>query len=211
MYPEDVRAVAGLSVPYIPMGDTLGLDMFDLLYKDRFFYQLYFQTPGVVEAEVEADFRTALRKIYYSLSGEAPLDAFLVEKPREASLLDGMVDPDPFPAWLTPADLDVYVEAFDASGFTGPINRYRAQRIDFDELRDLRGARIEQPACFIGGERDAVRHFVPGGDLFADPAAGCIDLRVSRIVPGAGHWVQQEAPTETNEALAEFLAGIAPA
>ncbi len=200
-----VRGVAGLSVPYMPMGETLGLDMFDQLYAGRFFYQLYFQAPGVVEAEVEADFETALRKIYFTLSGEAPLDAWLADKPRDAALLEGMTNPDPFPAWLTNDDLAVYVEAFEEGGFTGPINRYRAQRIDFEELRDLRGATVEQPACFIGGERDAVRHFVPGGDLYVEPGRTCADLRVSKLIEGAGHWVQQEAPAETNAALTEFL------
>lgn len=208
IHPDLVRAVAGLSVPYMPMGDSLGLDMFDQLYAGRFFYQLYFQAPGVVEAEVEADLSTALRKIYFTLSGEAPLDAWLAEKPRDAALLDGMTDPDPFPAWLSDADLAVYVEAFEANGFTGPINRYRAQRIDFEELRDLRGAIIDQPACFVGGERDAVRHFVPGGDLYAEPGRACADLRVSRLIANAGHWVQQEAPRETNAALGEFLATL---
>ena len=209
LFPDDVRAVAGLSVPYIPMGDTLGLDMFDQIYAGRFFYQLYFQAPGVVEAEVEPDILTALRKIYFALSGEAPLDTWLAQKPREAKLLDGMTDPKPFPAWLTDDDLAVYVEAFSAGGFTGPINRYRAQRIDFEELTGLRGATLAQPACFIGGERDAVRHFVPGGDLYADPGRGCARFRGSTIIPSAGHWVQQEAPQATNEALAGFLATLA--
>ncbi len=205
LHPEQVRAVAGLSVPYIPASDSLGLDMFDQLYAGRFFYQLYFQAPGVVEAELEADVAAALRKIYFALSGDAPLDAWLADKPRDAKLLDGMADPEPFPSWLTDEDLAVYADAFTSGGFTGPINRYRAQRIDFEELAALRGATVEQPACFVAGERDAVRHFIPGGDLYADPDAACSDLRVSRIIPGAGHWVQQEAPEATNEALAAFL------
>lgn len=205
LHPAHVRAVAGLSVPYIPASDSLGLEMFDRLYAGRFFYQLYFQEPGVVEAELEADVAGALRKIYFALSGDAPLDTWLADKPRDTKLLDGMTDPQPFPSWLTNADLDVYVDAFTAGGFTGPINRYRAQRIDLDELAALRGAVLQQPACFVAGERDAVRHFVPGGDLYAEPGAACSDLRTSTIVPGVGHWVQQEAPETTNEALAAFL------
>ena len=41
--------------------------------------------------------------------------------------------------------------------------------------------------------------------LYADPGAACADLRISTIVPGAGHWVQQEAPEATNQALVAFL------
>jgi pimeloyl-ACP methyl ester carboxylesterase len=30
-------------------------------------------------------------------------------------------------------------------------------------------------------------------------------MRVSKVIEGAGHWVQQEAPEEVNVALLEFL------
>lgn len=206
-YPQLVRAVAGLSVPYLPAGDVMMLDQWEALYPDRFFYQLYFQQPGMVEAEVESDYRGALRKIYYALSGNAPQDGWLKAKPRTARLLDGLADPQPFPEWMSEDDLNVYVEAFTAGGFHGPINRYRAQVLDFEESAAFRGKSIRQPACFIGGAKDAVRHFVPGGDLYADPGAACEDFRGATIIPGIGHWVQQEAPAETNAALEEFLRG----
>ncbi len=207
-HPEAVRAVAGLSVPYMPAGEASFLDIARAIYPDRFFYQLYFQAEGVVEAEVEADFASALRKIYFSLSGDAPADDWLKHKPKDASLLDALVDPDPFPAWMTPEDLDVYVQAFSQSGFRGPINRYRAQDIDALESAPIRGKLIEQPACFIGGDRDAVRHFVPQGDMYADPGAACADFRGATIIPKVGHWVQQEAPAATNAALDQFLKGL---
>ncbi|MFU8815390.1 MAG: alpha/beta fold hydrolase [Pseudomonadales bacterium] len=208
LHPETVRAVAGLSVPYVPAGEVSGLDLMAQLYAGRFFYQLYFQREGVAETELEADVRTALRKIYYTLSGDAPLDAWIAPKPIDARLLDGMTDPQPFPGWLISADLEVFVEAFARGGFRGPINRYRAQRIDFAELAPIRGRHVSQPACFIGGERDVVRHFVPGLDLYADAGAGCDDFRGSTLIPGAGHWVQQEAPEAVNAALDRFLARL---
>jgi len=207
-HPEVVRAVAGLSVPYFPAGDTSLLDLMQKVYAARFFYQVYFQTEGVAEAELERDPRTALRKIHFSLSGDAPLDDWLKQKPADAGLLDGMVDPDPFPDWMTTKDLQVYVEAFSDGGFRGPLNRYRAQTIDAEESEAVRGSMVSQPSCFIGGERDAIRHFIPGGDLYGDPGAGCSDFRGGTIVPGIGHWVQQEAPVPTNTALEQFLDGL---
>jgi len=208
LYPNAVRAVAGLSVPYIPAGDAPLLDMLGQLYAGRFFYQLYFQQEGIVEAELEADLEGALRKIYFALSGDAPLNKWIETKPADAKLLDGMENPETFPAWLTDKDLNVYLEAFAAGGLRGPINRYRAQRLDFEQLAALRGKPVTQPACFIGGERDAVRSFIPGGDLYADPGAACSDFRGSTIIADAGHWVQQEAPAATNQALAAFLATL---
>jgi pimeloyl-ACP methyl ester carboxylesterase len=208
LHPDKIAAVAGLSVPYVPRGEGSFVSLAKTIYVGRFFYQAYFQAEGVAEAELEADLRTGLRKVYFTLSGEAPLNKWLEVKPPDAKLLDGMEDPQPFPAWMSEADLDVYVNAFAAGGLRGPLNRYRAQEIDFAEHAELAGKPVTQPACFIGGERDAVRSFIPGLDLYADPGAACADFRGSTIVPGAGHWVQQEAPAAVNAALETFLAGL---
>lgn len=208
LYPDKVRAVAGLSVPHGAGGGASILEFWRTLYTGRFFYQLYFQAPGVAEAEMEADIPTALRKVYFALSGDTHLDAWLDVKPPDAKLLDGMTDPQPFPAWLTAADLQVYVDAFRAGGFRGPLNRYRAQDIDVAEMAGVAGGTIPQPSFFVAGERDAVRHFVPGIDLYANPGAACADFKGSMIIPKVGHWVQQEAPAATNAALEGFLAQL---
>jgi len=208
LYPNKVTAVAGLSVPYRPRGPASFVEMAKAIYKDRFFYQLYFQHEGVAEAEFEADVTTGLRKGYFALSGAAPLNKWLEQKPADAKLLDGMIDPQPFPDWMSAKDLQVYVDAFRAGGFRGQLNRYRAQAIDFQELAEYAGKPVTQPACFIAGERDPVRAFVPGMDLYADAGTACADFRGSTILPGIGHWVQQEAPAETNAALERFLKGL---
>lgn len=205
LHPQQFRAVAGLSVPYAPGSGTSSLDLWRALYPDRFFYQLAIEPPGNVEAEMSADIASGLRKIYFALSGNAPIDEWLKHKPADAGLLDDLVDPQPFPAWLSDDDLQIYISAFQQSGFHGPFNRYRAQTLDAADLTDIQGSRISQPCCFIGGERDAVRHFIPGGDLYADPGAGCEDFRGTTLIPEVGHWVQQEAPEATNAALEAFL------
>ena len=205
LYPNKVAAVAGLSVPYRPRGPAPFIDMAKAIYKNRFFYQLYFQKEGVAEAELEADIPVGLRKAYFSLSGSAPLNNWLQHKSPDSKLLDGMVDPQPFPGWLSEKDLQVYVEAFRAGGFRGPLNRYRAQNIDFQEMADFAGKPVTQPSCFVAGERDPVRSFIPEMDLYENVGAACTDFRGSVILPGIGHWVQQEAPAETNLALEEFV------
>jgi pimeloyl-ACP methyl ester carboxylesterase len=208
LYPAKVRAVAGLSVPYFPRGRAPFIDVARLAYKGRFFYQLYFQQAGVAEAELEADVAGALRRIFFGLSGDAPLNKWIERKPPDAKLLDGLIDPRPFPGWMSGADLGIYLEAFRAGGFHGPLNRYRAEEIDFNDLAQLRGRSIMQPSTFVAGERDAVRAFIPELDLYADPGIACADFRGSTIVPGVGHWVQQEAPTQTNEALEAFVRAL---
>src|SRR5262249_34258661 len=154
------------------------------IYKDRFFYQLYFQTPGIAEAELEADVRTSLRKIYYGASGEGMKAGARADKPADARLLDGLTDPDPFPGWLTSADLDYYVREIQQSGFRGPLNRYRTSELDFAQQAVVADQRIEQPAAFIAGTLDPVLRFVPGLDLIE------IDARSDgrSAAPQAARW-----------------------
>ena len=205
LHPQRVRAVAAMSVPYSPRGKMSSMALWRQLYPTRFFYQLYFQKPGVAEAEFEADIRTALRKIYYSGSGDAPNSMFKADKPRDARMLDDMPSPDIFPPWLTESDLDYYAAQFAKNGFRGTLNRYRNQDRDWENLTALEGARITPPACFIAGSRDAVLRFVPGVDMVENMKRWVDDLRVCEIIDGAGHWVQQERPKEVNVALLKFL------
>jgi pimeloyl-ACP methyl ester carboxylesterase len=209
LHADSVAAVVGLSVPYTPVGPVSAMDLFDLLYADKFFYMKYFQAPGVAEAELGADTARSLRMVWYSASADGN-GAMIRDKPADATMLDGLIDPDPFPSWSTPEDLAVYVEAFEAGGWTGPLNRYRAQGVDAEQLGNQTepGPLIQQPAAFVGGEFDPVRNFAPGVDFFANPGAKCADFRGATIVPGAGHWVQQEAPEETNQALEAFVSGL---
>ena len=207
LHPERVAAVAGLSVPFFQRGPQSSIDNWKALYGDGFFYQLYFQEEGVAEAAFEADIRTALRKVYYAISGDgehAPLHSLSATEPLE-DLLATMVDPDPFPAWLTDEDLDYYTEAFASGGFRGPLNRYRAQQRDWELLPQLSELEVQQPSYFIGGALDPVRTFVPGTDLYAAPEANCTDFRGSTIIDGEGHWIQQEAPEEVTRLLLRFL------
>lgn len=208
LHPDKVSAVAGLSVPYMPVGPTSSLELWQQMYADngKFFYQLYFlNNPGGAEAELGADSTRSVRMIYYSGAGESAGAGLIAEKPADAKMLDGLIDPDPFPAWATPEDLAVYGDAFDRSGWHGPLNRYRAQTIDADELGSLPNPELHMPTAFIGGEHDPVRRFVPGVDVFAMADGHCTDFRGATIVDGAGHWIQQEAPQATNVALQAFV------
>jgi epoxide hydrolase A/B len=207
-FPAQVSAVAGLSVPHLGRGLMPRVELFRRIYKDRFFYQLYFQKPGEAEAELETDVRTSLRKVYYWASGDAARAGLKVDKPANARLLDGLPDPVPFPSWLTEADLDYYTEQFQHGGFRGPLNRYRTSDIDFVQQDEIKDKKIAQPAAFIAGSFDPVLRFVPGVDMVELMRKQVLDLRFVELIDGAGHWVQQERPAEVNSALLKFLRGL---
>ena len=102
LHADKVSAVAGLSVPYLPIGPDSAMELWDLVYADKFFYMKYFQAPGVAEAELGADTARSLRMVWYSASADGR-GAMIMDKPADATMLDGLVDPDPFPAWSTPS------------------------------------------------------------------------------------------------------------
>ena len=208
LHPDRVRAVAALSVPYSPRGKMSSIALWRQIYAGRFFYQIYFQEPGLAEAEFEADIRTALRKIYFSGSGDAPKGMFRSDKAPDARMLDDLPDRSVLPKWLTEQDVDYYVSQFARSGFRGPLNRYRNQERDWERLTGLGGARITRPACFIAGSRDGVLRFVPNVDLVENMKRWIDDLRVCEIIDGAGHWIQQERPDEVTGLLLAFLATL---
>ena len=207
--PDRVRAVAGLSVPYRPATGMPLIDIFDQLYAGRFFYMLYFNRLGVPEADFGADLRGALKRVFYALSGDAPLNCWLPDAPRDATLLPLLPDPPEGPlGFITDADLDALSASFARTSMVGAFNRYRASALDAEDSADIIGAPVTQPSHFIAGERDPVRAFVPGADGYVDPGAACTDFRGSTIVPGAGHWVHQERPAETNNVLLAFLQSL---
>lgn len=206
LHPERVRGVVGMSVPFGGRGKASPIGRLRETFKDGFFYMLYFQEPGVAEAELEADVRRSLRAFYWSASGDAPLGAAFTPAPKSAKLLDTMQDPGVLPAWLTEADFSHFVREFDASGFRGPLNWYRNFDRSFERTAALDGRRIEQPALFVAGERDPVLAWSRGA-LERMPQL-MPKLTRTLLLPGSGHWVQQERPAEVSEALLAFLAAL---
>jgi pimeloyl-ACP methyl ester carboxylesterase len=201
--PERVRAVVGLSVPHLGRAPMPPTQLFRAMFDGRWFYVLYFQDPGVAEVELEADVPKTLRAIY---GGEAldPMAAANRSKRPGDGLLTGIDVPDTPPAWLTEGDLAHYSGEAAASGFRGGLNRYRNMDRDWEELPGLATAKILQPALFIVGERDPGRSIAP-----SDPMLEWVpNLREVCVVPGAGHWVQQERPAEVNAALLAFLQAL---
>jgi pimeloyl-ACP methyl ester carboxylesterase len=207
LHRERVSAAIGMSVPHFGRGSQPAIETLRAIFADRFFYQVYFQEPGPAERELEADVRTALRKIYFGGSGELRDTArgSFSHKPAGAGMLDGMIDQ--MPSWLTEQDLDYFAGEFEQSGFRGPLNRYRNYERDWAALPQL-SEQITQPALFITGKRDPVLHFIPGLDVLEFVTPLYDDLRGKVTLEGVGHWTQQERPEPVTRAILEFLRGL---
>ena len=211
--PDRFRAVIGLSVPYRPRGSVAPTTVMPQTDEAQF-YQLYFQTPGTAEAELEADTRGSIRKILYGWSGEMPrraaddAPAGIGMVPRSGGLLTRIPDPQALPAWLTEADLEIYVEQFRNTGFRGGLNWYRNMDRNWELMAAFTRAPVTVPALFVAGELDPVMAFPRMKEAVADLARFIPQLRATILLPGCGHWTQQERPDQVNAAMIEFLRGL---
>ena len=206
--PDLFRGCALLSVPYFPRGAVRPSAMWKMIEgEDKWFYQHYFQEPGRVEADFEADLRKTFKKVLYGASGDALLgDRFEHLFPRDKRPLDMIREPERLPAWLTEADVDFFAAEFKRSGFRGGFNWYRNVERNWELTAFLDGAKLRQPSMFAAGEHDVVLRMVP--DALALVDAGMVQCRSKTVIPGAGHWIQQERPREINDLLIAFLKGL---
>jgi pimeloyl-ACP methyl ester carboxylesterase len=200
--PDRVRALVNMSVPHLPRGDVPPIEALRNLVGDNFFYILYFQQLGVADAELGGDPARTMRRLLAgaALRAEAPPDPALFA-PDGRGFVDRLPEPDGLPDWLTTAELDHYVSEFRRTGFTGGLNWYRNLDRNWASTDELAGATVRVPSLFVGGALDPVVIMSPPAVAHASLA----DHRGDVLVPGAGHWVQQESADEVNRALVGFL------
>ena len=216
MRPDVFRAVAAMSVPYLPPIGALpeGMTISDIsrmVAGDRNYYRLYFQEPGLAEAELEADVRRSVLGFLYTVSGDIIRDGAATASsdghfPAGETFVDQFVIPSTLPSWLTEADLDFYVSELSRSGFRGGLNWYRNIDLLPSILAPFFGATIRQPSCYVAGEYDLIAgNTTEALDVMRQVLP---DLREFEIFAGAGHWIQQERAAEVSAVLVRFLQSL---
>lgn len=208
--PDLFRAVVGLSVPFQPRRPkgppTAAMAAITKRAGLGDLYISRFQADDAHQP-FDADPATALRKMFYAYDGATPDDrqstGFM---PDGVSLTDSIADDATRPPWMSETHFREYVDAFAAGGFRGPVDWYRNLDRNWALTAFLQDQRIRQPALFVVGERDPVRHYA--GPHEAGQKDWLTDLRAQVVVPGAGHWLQQERPDEVNRLLLDFLTGL---
>jgi pimeloyl-ACP methyl ester carboxylesterase len=203
--PDRVRGVIGLSVPYRPRGSTPPLAVMRSRLGDGF-YMVYFQQPGTADEELARDVAATFRRVLAAGSGGAPPLVPIV--PDGGGFLDVCPEPAALPGWLTKADIGVYAAQFAAAGFTGPLNWYRNLDRNWELTAPWHHAPLTVPALFIAGDHDFVVAAPGPASVIAALREAAPRLRGAILLPGCGHWTQQERPAEVSEAMIEFIRGL---
>jgi pimeloyl-ACP methyl ester carboxylesterase len=202
--PDRFRAVMALSVPYRPRSPVVPTSVMPQR-EDALFYQLYFQKPGVAEAELERDVRQTFLKVLGGGPRERPVSGPVGMVPRGGGFLSDRPAPASLPSWLTEADIDFYVHEFERTGFRGGLNWYRNIDRNWELLAPFAGAKVTVPALYMAGDRDLVVGFQGMDRVIANLANDVPRLRGKFMLPGCGHWTQQERASEVNAAMIDFL------
>jgi pimeloyl-ACP methyl ester carboxylesterase len=206
LHPDRVAGVVGMSVPFLPRGPMPPVQLMRQVFGESFFYILYFQDPGVADADLGADPAKTMRRMLAGLTmpKDGSVDLAGLAAPSGAGFVDRLPEADGLPDWLSQAELDHYTAEFARTGFTGGINWYRNFDRNWELTPQLEGAKVTVPSAFITGSADPVGMMSPTGTF--DELL--LDHRGNTVVDGAGHWVQQEAPDEVNAALLAFLSSL---
>ena len=216
--PDRFRAVVALSVPFRPRGPVRPTSVMPQT-ADAQFYQLYFQNPGVAEAELARDPRATVRNMLYGASGDGAAAILAAAAssgaspnlgmvPKGGGFLRGSGAPATLPAWLSEADIDFYAGEFKRSGFRGGLNYYRNIDRNWELTAAFADVKVNVPALYVAGDRDMVVSF-PGTDqLLANLKQFVPALRNIQMLPGCGHWTQQERPGEVSAAIIDFVRGL---
>lgn len=193
LHPDRVAGVINLSVPFLPRGPTDWVSHWEQVLGEDFYIVHFNRRPGVADAVFDENPRRFLSNLYRTHRWQEPAPEPQSGMPLINLARAGRPRGRPL---MSDAELDVFVSAFEHSGFTGGINWYRNFARNWELTADL-PERVSQPALMIYGRYDIVpefgrlREFVP---------------RVETHTLDCGHWIQQEQPGETNRLMLDWLA-----
>lgn len=207
LHPDRTSSLAVLSVPPTPRPPAPPMRILARRAGENFFYMLYFQQVGPADTELGSDPATAIRRMLSGLrAGDNPHDQATnrLSAPGPEGFIERLADPAETPDWITDDEIDHYVAEFTRTGFTGGLNWYRNIDRNWHLLADAPASTIRVPTLFLAGTADFALHNTPRhriGEIVTGPYREV-------MLEGAGHWVQQERPSEVNTALLDFLRSV---
>jgi pimeloyl-ACP methyl ester carboxylesterase len=206
LHPDRVAGVVGLNFPPSPRGKLPTTQAFRKMVGDSFLYMLYFQQPGIADAELDHDPARTLRRLVsfdlQSLTDPEVATRMIAQGPM--GFIDRLPEPGQLPAWIDDDEFTFYVEEFERTGFTGALNWYRNFDRNWEILANPVSATVEAPALVIIGTNDPTQGFTPR-DRATQVATGPYR---EVTLDGAGHWLQEERPADITAQLLHFLADL---
>jgi pimeloyl-ACP methyl ester carboxylesterase len=206
LHPERMHGVVAMSVPLLPRGPMPPVQLMRQVFADTFFYIVYFQEPGVADADLAQDPAETMTRMLAGLTipADGSVDMAGLANPDGRGFVDRLPKVSELPAWLSQEELDHYIAEFTRTGFTGGINWYRNFDRNWETTERIADAHVTIPSAFVTGSADPVNLMSPAAVM----EGHALDHRGNTFVEGAGHWVQQEAPDEVNAVLLSFLSSL---
>ena len=202
LHRERVAGVIGVNTPYFPRPSAPPISLMRMMYGENY-YMVHFQQPGIADRALARDVRRVFTRM---MRAGVPQDEFRETVRRKAGPgmhnMVELIEHDAYagPPLLSEAELQVYVDAFERTGFTGGINWYRNLDRNWETTPELDGAHIEVPSPMITAEWDPVLR-----PELAEAMRGLVpDLEVA-MIRGCGHWTPQEKPAELNRIMVDWL------
>lgn len=189
LHPTRVNKVINLALPYQARGERPWIEVMEEFLGGDYYFVHFNRQPGVADAILKENTSRFLRNLYRKNEpSRAPEPGMAMINLARADLAAG----EPV---MSDSELDVFVSAFESTGFTGSINWYRNLDRNWHLLADVDPI-IHQPTLMIYGDRDVIpksanlTDFVPNVDV---------------VSLDCGHWIPQEKPEETTQAILKWL------
>jgi pimeloyl-ACP methyl ester carboxylesterase len=189
LHPNRVNKVINLSLPYQERGEIPWIEFLEQILGVDYYFVHFNRQPGVADAVLEENTFRFLRNLYRK---NAPVAA---PEPGMAMINLARAETPLGEPLMSDSELAVFVSAFETSGFTGSINWYRNLDRNWRLLADVNPI-IQQPTLMIYGDRDLIPKFERLPEFVPNVDVVSLDC---------GHWIQQEKPEETNQAILRWL------
>lgn len=189
LYPERVNKIINLALPYQERGEQPWIEFMEAIFGGDFYFVHFNRQPGVADAIMNENTAQFFRNIFRkNVPATPPEPGMLMINLAKAEYPLG----EPL---MEDNELSVFVSAFETSGFTGSINWYRNLDRNWHLMADVAPI-IHQPTLMIYGEQDTI----PKSENLKN-----IVHNLDIVSLDCGHWIQQEKPEETTQAILKWL------
>ena len=189
LHPARVKKIINLALPYQARTPVPWIAFMESVFGEDNYFVHFNRKPGVADAILDGNARSFLRNLFRkNLPALPPEPGVMMINLAQADTPSG----DPL---MSDAEIDVFINSFEETGFTGSINWYRNMDRNWHLLADVDPI-VRQPALMIYGTQD----MIPPSENLADfvPHVEVVSLE-------CGHWIQQEKPQDTTDAILGWL------